>query len=139
MPALLIDPPPGEYPSPIQTCRNQNQAWATTLARNEQEIDQLLVLLAELPNDSDRTLQPYTVDYAQVFDQLKVRIHRLRTDVVCSGAGCSSPTPPAACPDVRFVPPGTGNSLISSVSAEYSRAKERCDAFLSGLMMLNLI
>lgn len=136
---LLTNPPLGELPSGIQSCRHQHQTWATTLAGDEQEIDQLLTLLAELPSNSYRSLQPYTVDYAQVLNRLKVRMNRLRVDAVCTGTGCSSSTPPAACPDPRFVSPMTGNTLIASVSAEFSRAKERCDAFFCELMVLNLI
>lgn len=109
------------------------------LIQDEQEINQLLTLLAELPDENYRSLQPYTVDYEQVLNRLKARINRLRVEVVCTGTGCSSPTPPASCPDPRFVPPGTGNTLISSVSAEFSRAKDRCDAFFCDLMVLNMI
>ena len=136
---LLTNPPLGESPSGIQACRHQHQTWATTLAGDEQEIDQLLTLLAELPSNSYRSLQPYTVDYAQMLTRLKARMNRLRSDVICTGTGCSSPNPPAFCPDPRFVSPTTGNTLIASVSAEFSRAKERCDAFFGELMMRNLI
>lgn len=133
------NPPLGEYPSAIQTCQSQHQTWATALVRNEQEIDQLLTLLADLPNDTCRGLHHHTVDYAQGLDQLKTRIHRLRGDVVCTGAGCPLLTPPASCPDSRFVPPGTDNLLISNVSADYSLVKDRCQSFFGELMQLNLI
>lgn len=136
---VLINPPLGEAPSGIQTCRHQHRTWANLLAGDEQEIDQLLTLLAELPTDSYRSLQPYPVDYARVLNRLKARVNCLRVDAVCTGAGCSSPTPPASCPDPRFVSSTTGNTVISSVSAEFCRAKDRCDAFLGELMMLNLI
>ena len=133
----LIRPSSEDY-SPVQTCQSQHQTWATTLVRNEQEIDQLLTLLADLPDDACRGLHHHTVDYAQGLDQLKTRIHRLRGDVVCTGAGCPLLTPPA-CPDSRFVSPGTDNPLISNVSADYGLVKDRCQLFFGELMQLNLI
>ncbi len=129
----------GPYQMPLQTCRTQHQAWAANLEQSEDEIDQLLTLLAELPNDSYRSLNHPIVGYTQSLSRLKSRIHNLRVDVVCSGTNCAVPTPTTSCPDPHFGVAVTSNSLISSVSAEYARMKDRCQSFLGELMRLNLI
>ena len=127
------------FQMPLQTCRTQHQAWAASLEQSEDEIDQLLTLLAELPSDSFRSLNHHTVDYTQSLSRLKSRIHNLRVDVVCSGTSCSSPVPASSCPDPHFGVTVTSNGLIASVSAEYARMKDRCQSFLGELMWLNLI
>ena len=133
----LIRPSLEDY-SPVHTCRNQHRTWATVLVQNEEHIDQLLTLLADVPDDGCRSLH-HAVAYAQGLDQLKTRVHRLRTEVVCTGTDCPLSTPPAACPDPRFVPSDAGNFLISTVSADYNRLKDRCQLFFGDLMQLNLI
>ncbi|NID10692.1 hypothetical protein [Fibrivirga algicola] len=125
--------------TPLQTCRSQHQAWATSLEQSEDEIDQLLALLADLPSDSFRSLNHPLVGYTQSLNRLKSRIHNLRADVVCTGTSCSSSATTVSCPDPHFVEPSTSSTIISAVSAEYDRMKERCQAFLGELMLLNLI
>ena len=134
-----IRPPLEEAHSPVQTCRNRHRTWAAVLVQNEGHIDQLLTLLANVPGDACRSLNHRAADYAQGLDQLKTRVHRLRTEVVCTSTNCPLSTPPAACPDPRFVSSDTDNSLISTVSAEYDLLKERCQLFFGDLMQLNLI
>ena len=124
----------------LQTCHSLHQTWAATLLESEQEIDQLLSLLEELPDGRYRSLHMRTTDYAQTLSQLKDRIHHLQLDVVCHGTYCSSAsgsTP--GCPDTHFVAPSTSNSLITAISVEYGLIKDRCQAFLGELMGLNLI
>lgn len=125
--------------TPLQTCRTQHKAWAVSLEQSEEEIDQLLTLLADLPSDSYRSLNHPIVGYTQSLNRLKSRIHNLRVDVVCTGANCATPVPATACPDPHFSQPTTSGSIISAVSAEYDRMKDRCQAFLGELMLLNLI
>ncbi|MGF7216206.1 hypothetical protein GGR92_002371 [Spirosoma lacussanchae] len=124
----------------LQTCRSQHQNWAASLVESEQEIDQLLTLLSDLPNDNYRSLRDYSADYAQALSRLKHRIHHLRADVVCSGDRCASATgPTAACTDPRYGLPVSSPTLLTSLSSEYIQLKNRCHAFLAELMGLNLI
>ena len=125
--------------TPLQTCRTQHQAWAISLEQSEEGIDQLLTLLADLPNDSFRSLNHPVVGYTQSLSRLKSRIHNLRVDVVCTGSGCSTPVAATSCPDPHFVAPTSSSSIISAVYAEYDRMKDRCQSFLGELMLLNLI
>ena len=133
----LVRPSLEDY-SPVQTCRNRHRTWATVLVQNEGHIDQLLTLLAGVPDDVRRSPN-HAVEYTQGLDQLKTRVHRLRMEVVCTGTDCPLSTPLAPCPDPRFVPSGASNSLISTASADYSLLRDRCQLFLSNLMQLNLI
>ncbi len=128
-------------PTPILlTCRTQHQHWAVDLAQHEDDIDQIISLLADLPGETYRSLNHRASEYVQKLHQLKAHIHRLMTEVVCSGVACSSVNVASVtCPDPHFAPLSTGNSLIASVSAEYDQIKDRCHAFFSELMRLNLI
>lgn len=131
----------------FQTCRTQHQTWAAQLAQNEQEIDQLLTLLTELPGYDYQRMRNHTVDYAQALNQLKNRIHRLQLDVLCTSQSCAQPSAGVAaksafpvCPDGRYAtPPAQGSSLVATVSSEYDRVKSRFNAFVGELMGLNLI
>jgi len=127
----------------FQTCRTQHQTWAVQLAQNEEEIDQLLTLLAELPSYDYQHMRNHTVDYAQTLNQLKNRIHRLQLDVLCTSHTCvpaSAKPVSSACPDGRYAtPPAQGSSLVATVSSEYDRVKSRFNAFVGELMGLNLI
>ena len=127
----------------FQTCRAQHQSWAAQLARNEQEIDQLLTLLAELPSHNYQHMRSHTVTYAQTLKQIKNRIHRLRIDVLCTDQTCVQAAARVAapiCPDGRYdTPPAQGSTLIATVSSDYDRVKSRCNTFVGELMGLNLI
>lgn len=124
----------------LLTCRTQHQHWAVDLAQREDDIDQIISLLADLPGDTYRSLNHRVIEYVQKLHQLKAHIHRLLTDVVCSGVACSSMSVAnVTCSDPHFAPLTAGNSLIASVSAEYDQIKDRCHLFLSELMRLNLI
>lgn len=131
----------------FQTCRAQHQTWAAQLAREEQEIDQLLTLLAELPSYDYQQMRNHTVTYAQTLKRLKNRIHRLRIDVLCANQTCAQATAGAAaksaypaCPDGRYAtPPAQGSSLMATVSSDYDRVKSRCNTYVGELMGLNLI
>lgn len=130
---------PADMESSVQTCRHQHQTWAASLAERELEIDQLLSLLADLLPEEYHSIHHHSVDYALALSRLKNRIHQLRVDVVCTGAHCSTPTPPTVCPDPHFMPSTLGNSLMSAVAVEFGQMKDRCRAFFGELMVLNLI
>lgn len=138
MQTALPNQQPNESGRVPSECRTQHQTWAANLAQSEREIDQLLSLLAELPNINYRSLRNRTIDYAQTLNRLKHRIHRLRIDVACQSDRCML-TSAATCPDPRFMLCSMGGTLISGVSTEYDRVKTQCHVFLGELMGLNLI
>jgi hypothetical protein len=124
----------------LLTCRTQHQHWATDLAQREADIDQMMSLLTDLPEETYRSLNHHAPAYVQKLHQLKTNIHRLQTEVVCTGLACSSASVVGTiCPDPRFAQSGGVSNLITSVSAEYGQLKDRCHRFLGELMRLNLI
>lgn len=124
----------------LLTCRTQHQHWAAELAQRQEDIDQIISLLADLPGETYRSLNHRVMEYVQKLHQLKAHIHRLLTEVVCSGVACSSVSVVnVTCPDPHFAPLTSANSLIESVSAEYDQIKDRCHIFFCELMRLNLI
>jgi hypothetical protein len=135
---LLSKSPLGEASSGVQICRTQNQAWATTLVANEQEIDQLLTLLADLPNDSYRSLYHRAVDYTGDLASLKSRFQQIRLNMVCEGIPCTS-TEHQACREPRFGLYALIETHFRPLTDEFSRIKDSCYQFLNGLMTLNLI
>jgi hypothetical protein len=122
------------------TCRTRHQAWANTLRQSEQEIDQLLTLLADLPEQTKSLqLQSQTVQYESTLNRLKNHIQHLRTDMICAGSDCNAQPGEVGCTDVRFVPQASEVTIFSGLSAEVGRIKERCQSFLGKLVGLNLI
>lgn len=126
-------------PAPLLTCRQQHAAWAETLQRSEQDIDQLLSLLADLPTDPCHLPRRYILDYASALNQLRTTIHRLRVDIVCSGSHCGNEQPATPCPDGRFVVQAVGTNPINGLAAEYDRLRTRCQSYLDELVGLNLL
>ncbi len=124
---------------PLLTCRSQHQRWASTLSENEQEIDFLLSVLADLPDPASYRSLTAPDAYAATLHRLKATIGQLRHAVVCIGVSCTQPSPPVPCPDAHFAPLPTSNALITSVSAECDRVRDRCQSLLGELMGLNLI
>ncbi len=110
-----------------------------TLTQSEQEIDQLLTLLTELPGETYRSFSHHTSDYTQGLIRLKGKIQSIRNNMVCAGLGCASPAWALPCPDGRFLSQTVSTSLVSAVCVEYDRMKDRCQSFLGELMRLNLI
>ncbi|GAB2583574.1 hypothetical protein [Spirosoma areae] len=126
--------PPG-----IQTCRHQNQHWAATLAQNEQEIDQLLSLLANLPeHHSYRSLHHPAVDYSGSLNLLKMSFQQLRLDMVCEGMTCTL-TERQTCQEPRFGVYTLIERHCRPLTDEFNRVRDEYYQFLTCLMTLNLI
>ncbi|QKZ14070.1 hypothetical protein [Spirosoma sp. KUDC1026] len=130
--------PKDEQPS-IQTCRSQHCTWNKLLIHNEQEIDQLQELLADLlEKHTYRSLRHRALDYYSNLNQLKSRIQRLRLDMICEGVDCS-PVEPTPCREPRFGLFATIESHFRSLTDEFSHLKAGCYQFLSVVVTLNLL
>lgn len=135
----LINPTVGDEPLRVAACRNQHQAWATTLAQHEQEIDQLLMLLGDLldyPNYQQ--LRHRAVAHYGHLNHLKSRFQRLRLDMICEGADCW-PSARQACTNPRFGLYTTIDSSFHNLTDEFSKVKAGCYQFLSVMVTLNLL
>lgn len=136
---LLGKLPLREAASGVQTCRIQNQAWATTLVANEQEIDQLLTLLADLPEQhSYRSLYHRAVEYTGDLACLKSRFQQIRLTMVCEGIPCTS-TEHQACREPRFGLYSLIETHFRPLTDEFSRIRNGCYQLLNGMVSLNLI
>ncbi|MCY7352415.1 MAG: hypothetical protein LH606_17410 [Cytophagaceae bacterium] len=136
-----INLPPDENSSPFQTCRNQHQHWATTIVQDEREIDQLLILLADLPTQPPyRSLRHNAVDYLGDLNLLKSSFQRLRGAMVCDRVACTSTEQlPCSSPRLGWYTTLAVDSHLRTLTDEFNRIKEGCYQFLSGLVTLNLI
>lgn len=136
---LLRKSPPGEDPAGVQLCRSQNQLWATTLVANEQEIDQLLTILADLPEQhSYRSLYHRAIDYTGDLACLKSRFQQMRLNMVCAGIPCAS-SEHQTCRDPHFGLYTLLETHCRPLTDEFSRIKDGCYQFLNGMVSLNLI
>lgn len=136
---LLIDPLPGESPSKIQRCRTQNQRWATKLADDEREIDQLQSMLADWPEEFGyRHLQHRAVDYTGSLNLLRFSVQRVRDDMVCERIACPF-SRCQTCNEPRFGMYPLIEGHVRPLTDEFSRVRDGCNQFLSGIVALNLI
>lgn len=105
---------------------------------NEQEIDQLLRILADLPeHNSYRSLRHRAADYIGGLNILKSRFQRLRLDMTCESA--CVPNESQTCREPRFGLYTRIETHFRPLTDEFSRIKDGCYQFLSGLVSLNLI
>ncbi len=136
---LTPDLPLGTLPPGIQTCQYQNQHWAATLVRNDQEIDQLLSLLTTLPeHHSYRSLHHPAVDYIGSLNLLKMSFQQVRLDMVCQGMTCT-PTERQTCHEPQFGVYTLVERHCRPLTDEFNRVKQSYYQFLTSLMTLNLI
>ncbi len=126
-------------PDTLYTCRQLHQRWAGTLLASEGEVNQLLTLLADLPDPATPRSPAHLTILSAQLHRLKTRICQLRTEMVCSGGLCSLPQPPQPCPDAHFVARPEPTDPIADLATECSGVQNRCQTVLSELMELNMI
>ncbi len=133
--------PPDAEPLLIQTCRTQHQVWATTIAADKQEIDQLLTILTDLPTPRHyRSLHHSAVDYADTLNLLKGDFQRLQGCMVCDRAACTAPQQLlCASPRLGLYTTLAVNSHLLALTDEFDRIRERYYQFLSFMVTLNMI
>jgi|GEM_PF-1900388 len=135
----LTNPPQGDESSLIQACRSQNQAWTTAIVQYEQEIDNLLALLADLlEHPVYQNLRLRAIDYHGTLNHVKNRLQRLRLDMVCENRVCL-PSERQVCRDPRFGLQPLVESHLRALTDEFSRVKAGCYQFLSVMVTLNML
>ncbi|WP_338874656.1 hypothetical protein WBJ53_03455 [Spirosoma sp. SC4-14] len=135
----LTNPPQGEESSLIQACRSQNQVWTTAIVQYEQEIDNLLALLADLlEHPTYQNLRLRAIDYYGTLNQVKSRFQRLRLDMVCENRVCM-PSDQQVCREPRFGLYTLVDSHLRALADEFSRVKAGCYQFLSVMVTLNML
>jgi hypothetical protein len=139
MPESFISLLPEDEQSSIQTCRSQHYSWGKILIRNEQEIDQLQELLADLLEKHNyRSLRHCATDYHSNLNHIKNRIQRLRLDMICEGEGCS-PAGSTFCRESRLGLFTSIETHYRTLADEFNQIKAGCYQFLSVVVTLNLL
>jgi hypothetical protein len=127
-------------PLPMATCQYDYQQWQQTIRRQEEEIEQLQTLLLDVLNRYNyRSLRHSALDYYGHLNQLHGRLKRLRRDMVCESVDCPSGNEKLMCRDARFGLSATIERHATVLMDEFTRIKDSCVQFLSGMMTLNLL
>jgi hypothetical protein len=139
MPNSLIHLLPEDEQPSIHICRRQHYTWSKILIQDEQEIDQLQEILADLLEKHNyRNLRHRAIDYCSNLNHLKSRIQRLRLDLICEGVGCSL-AELTTCRESHFGLFTSIETHFQNLTDEFSRLRDGCYQFLSVVVTLNLL
>ncbi|WP_080240323.1 hypothetical protein [Spirosoma rigui] len=131
MSETTLDIPPGDDSTAARNCQIQHQYWTAIIVRNEQEIQQLLLFLTELPEQRNPQSPNYQAKYYYSdLIRLKNIFQRLRLDMICDHSLCGSTTP-FSC---RKAKAGLYTNMavdaqLRVLDAELARIKARCTQF----------
>ena len=123
----------------FKQCRTENQRLETILTGYEQEIDQLMILLADVLDQYNyHSLRQRALTYQIDLKHLKIRLDRLRMDLICASGQCGS-NPSAVCKEHRLGFYQSIKPQLTTLSDEFTSTKDGCYQFLSVLVQLNLM
>lgn len=121
------------------SCQQDHHYWQQVIRQQEEEIRQLRTLLADVMDHySSRSLRHDAVDYFQDLSQLEAKLDRLNRTMICEAADCPPIKQQLACSDKRFGLSATLERHTTTLINEFSRVKDGCLQFLSGMMSLNM-
>ncbi|MVM31728.1 hypothetical protein GO755_16895 [Spirosoma sp. HMF4905] len=122
------------------SCQHDHQHWQQIIHQQAEEIRQLRSLLLEVMNLYNcRSLRHDAVDYYRDLNHLQTKLDRLNRDMICEGVECPANPQQPACTDTRFGLSTTIERHATALASEFSRIKDGCLQFLSGMMSLNLL
>lgn len=127
---------------PVTTisCHQEHQHWQQIIRQQEEEIQQLRTLLLDVMDQYNcRSLRHDAIDYYQDLNQLQTKLDRLHRDLICNGVDCSPAIQELACGNAHFGLSATIERHTTLLISEFSRIKDGCLQFLSGMMSLNLL
>lgn len=123
-----------------ETCHQDHQYWQQIIRRQEEEILQLRSLLHDVMEQHNyRSLRYDAVDYYQALNHLQSDITQLRRNMVCESNECLHLTQNSSCKDARFGLSAAIDRHAAKLMNDFSRVKDGCLQFLSGMMSLNLM
>lgn len=126
--------------TPVNTCHQEHQHWQQIISQQEEEIRQLRSLLLEVMDQRNyHSLRHNALDYYQDLNHLQTGLTRLRRDFVCEGVECKPSSDTPACVEDRFDLSATVDRHAATLTKEFTRIKDGCLQFLSGMMSLNLL
>ncbi|GAB3946019.1 hypothetical protein GCM10028805_16070 [Spirosoma harenae] len=129
-------------PQPITPviCHQNYQYWQRLIHQQEVEIQQLRSLLLEVMNLYNcRSLRHDAVDYYRDLNKLQTKLDWFTRDLICEGIDCKFHQEKPSCDNTRFNLSATLERHATSLVGEFSRIKDGCLQFLSGMMSLNLL
>ncbi|UFH55928.1 hypothetical protein [Spirosoma sp. KNUC1025] len=122
------------------TCHQNHQYWQHIIHQQEEEIHQLRALLLEVMNHyNSRSLQHDAVDYFQDLSQLQTKLDLLNRNMICTGADCPPSKQTLPCSNAHFGLSAAIERHTTALMSEFSRVKDGCLQFLSGMMSLNML
>lgn len=131
---------PFRVPASTAACHEQHQHWQHIIRQQEDEIRQLRALLLDVMEQHNcRSLHHDAIDYYRDLNHLQTKLERLHRDFICEGVTCASTTEKESCADARFNLSATIERHTAVLIGEFSRIKDGCLQFLSGMMSLNLL
>lgn len=128
--------------SPITTagCHQDNQHWKQIIREQEEEILQLRSLLHDVMDQHNcRSLRYDAVDYYRALNHIQGDINQLRRTIICESNECLYHSKNTSCKDTRYGLSATLERHATNVINEFTRVKDGCLQFLSGMMSLNLL
>ena len=122
------------------SCQHEHQHWQQIIRQQEEEIRQLRTLLLEVMNLYNcRSLRHDAIDYYHDLNHLQTKLDRLILDMICEGIDCPIDSHQPACTNTHFGLSATIERHGTALVSEFSRIKDGCLQFLSGMMSLNLL
>jgi hypothetical protein len=123
-----------------ESCHQDHQYWQQIIRRQEEEITQLRSLLHDVMEQHNcRSLKYDAVDYDQALNHLQSDIKQLRQKMICEGNECLHQAQQLTCTNSRFGISATIERHTTKVINDFTRVKDGCLQFLSGMMSLNLL
>ncbi|WP_245859465.1 hypothetical protein [Spirosoma aerolatum] len=122
------------------SCHQEHQHWQQIIQQQAEEIRQLRALLLEVMNHyNSRSLRHDAVDYFQDLSHLQAKLDQLNRNLICTGADCPPIRQAQICSDTHFGLSATIERHTTAFMHEFTRVKDGCLQFLSGMMSLNML
>ncbi len=132
--------PSHRQPVTATSCQQEHQNWQQIICQQEEEIRQLRALLLDVMNQYNcRSLRHDAVDYYQDLNHLQTKLSRLHRDLICDCADCPPANHKQACANTHFGLSASIERHATALMNDFSRIKDGCLQFLSGMMSLNML
>lgn len=130
----------GSLPITTSSCHQENQHWKQIIGQQEEEILQLRSLLRDvLEQHNCRSLRYDAIDYYRALNHLQGNINQLRRDIICDSNACMHQAGSTSCQEAHYGLSATIDRHATKLINEFTRVKDGCLQFLSGMMSLNLL
>ncbi|WP_020595142.1 hypothetical protein [Spirosoma panaciterrae] len=127
-------------PVTTASCHQEHQHWQHIIHQQAEEIRQLRALLLDVMNHyNSRSLRHDAVDYFEDLSHLQAKLDQLNRNLICTGTDCPPIRQTLSCSDTHFGLSATIERHTTAFMHEFTRVKDGCLQFLSGMMSLNML